>query len=486
MALKNSFVASGIRERGVVSMFFLSFFLFQMTLATFKVQAQWLPTLPMKSCGSDSSMYSVQYFDHEHAFAVGEDGAAYRSADGGKIFSPMNIGTASDLYEVRFLSPSIGFICGDKGTLARTSDGGLSWNLSMLSGYQEQAFYAMEWITPDTGFICGGASVVAHGQVALPNGFILRTTDAGKNWSPVHQDAVSFFWSIGIRRDGKRNIVPHVTGYSPISGGMILSSSDSGTSWRVATSHLPFLPHDISFCEESGVAVGGNPFDFNASPRIVVSDSSGVWSILPDTISTKGFAWSAEAYISDTSSASSPPLCTLLIGLHSGVLLRDEGAVPMRIPFLKTQEKISSCPLYDLSAHHRSDPQARLWENELLAAGSGRGLFHKTERGTVVRVENNASSAATFRFDGMYPHPLTTATNYHTDIHFTRLASVRASMSVLVIDKLGRVVATMHDEGDTLRKHVVSFDGTNLSSGVYQLILSDGSSRIIKPFVIVK
>ena len=486
MSLKNSFVVSVMRKRGVVSFFFLAFFLFQMMLATFEAKAQWLSVLPTKPCGSDSSLYSVQYFDQEHAFAVGEDGAAYRSADGGKNFSPMNIGTASDLYEVRFLSPSIGFICGDKGTLARTSDGGQSWNLSMLSGYQEQAFYAMEWITPDTGFICGGASVVAHGQVALPNGFILRTTDAGKNWSPVHQDAVSFFWSIGMRRDGKRNVIPHVTGYSPISGGMILSSTDSGASWKVAASQLPFLPHDISFCEGSGVAVGGNPFDFNASPRIVVSDSAGVWRLLPDTISTKGFAWSVEAYISDTTSVSSPPWWTMLIGMHSGALLRDEGVVPMRITSLTAREKISSCPLYDLSAHHRSDPQARMWENELLAAGSGRGLFHKTERGKVVSVEDRANSAATFRFDGVYPHPLTAVTNYRTDIHFTRLASARASMRILVIDRLGRVVAMMHDEGDATRERVVSFDGTNLTSGVYRLILSDGSKRITKPFVIVK
>jgi len=103
--------------------------------STLPLSAQWSADIPATLCGSDSSLYSVTFSNQDHAFTVGEDGAAFRSSNGGTTFQPMTVAGTTDLYEIRFPSPMNGYICGDSGTIARSSDGGESWIVEHLLSY---------------------------------------------------------------------------------------------------------------------------------------------------------------------------------------------------------------------------------------------------------------------------------------------------------------------------------------------------------------
>lgn len=442
--------------------------------------AQWLPILPSKLCGADSSLYSVSFFDHDHAYAVGENGAAYRSSDGGATFSPMMIAENNTLYEVRFASAVNGFICGDRGLFAATTTGGMNWDTTHLQGFEQRALYAMEWLTPEIGFIAGGSSAVAHGQINLPDGFILRTTDAGKTWKTVLQDATNFFWSLAIQRRADGNTLPHVTSSGPLTGGRILYSTDQGVTWSVAATQLPFLPHDISFLPHMGVAVGGNPLDFNASAGIAYQNDLTHWSVVPDTISTKGFAWSVEAFVSDSTGIDVSASWTVLIGLQSGKSLRSDGLLGDRVTSINVGPEISRCAIYDFAVHREVTSNGLSWQTNELAAGSGRGLFRNTGSGNVTSVEDVQRSEKNFSIEYIFPNPPAgiVAVQFRIDTH--------SAFRISLIDHLGREVATTTDQHMDSGLHEIQFETANLSNGLYLISLKDGKDFITKKLVIMR
>ena len=265
---------------------------FALTSAMLSQPLQWRTILPLKNCGADSSIYSVHMADALHCFAVGEDGAAHRSTDGGVTWSAMPVGGSADLYSVAFSTLSDGIICGDSGTVLRTSDGGASWWLRALPGFETRALYSISWMDSATAIICGGASAIAHGQLGLPDGFILRSSDAGATWTVVHADGAQFFWRAAVSPDGS---TVRTTSYGPLAGGGILASSDRGRTWLQEATQLPFLPHDIACTTASGdtvfFACGGSPGSLAAAGGAAMKRNRDAWSVLP-SIPAAGFFWS--------------------------------------------------------------------------------------------------------------------------------------------------------------------------------------------------
>ena len=81
-----------------------------------------------------------------------------------------------------------------------------------------------------------------------------------------------------------------------------------------------------------------------------------------------------------------------------------------------------------------------------------------------------------------YPNPF----NPITKIQFSVPAGIRHVVSLQVFDILGQLVATLVDEPKAAGEYSVSFDASNLSSGVYIYRLSLGLLTISKKMVIVK
>ncbi len=456
--------------------------------ATQIVFSQWAPIFSLKPCGSDSSFYSVHFFDHDYAFAVGENGNAFRSTDGGSNFIPMSLNINVDLYKVRFTSENIGYICGDKGTIAITTDGGINWNTKQLSGFDQSALYAMEWITPQIGLIAGGSSIVAHGQIGTPAGFILRTLDAGKTWTTVLQDQTNFFWSLGVQRKPDGKVIPHITSYGPLNGGRIQFSTDEGATWIIASTQLQFLPHDISFLPHTGVVVGGNPFDFNAGPAIAYQLDLAHWSLIPDTLSTKGFAWSVEAFISDTIIAKAQSAWTVLVGLNSGFILISKGPISEKINSINVSRRISPCALYDFAVHRKVINNGWRWETTMLAAGSGHGLFRDSKAIIVVpdRVENLTDE--NFSIKDVYPNPITFSDRTWVNIVYS-IASDRSSANrvrLFIVDQLGRTVDELFNAQVEKGVHNIQYDASKLINGMYRIIIQNKDKTFSKPFIVLK
>ncbi|MBL0174023.1 MAG: T9SS type A sorting domain-containing protein [Ignavibacteria bacterium] len=425
-------------------------------------QTPWRSILPLKACSADSSFYDVHMVDAAHFFAVGEDGAAHRSSDGGATWSSMPMGTSADLYGIAFSSPFRGVACGDRGTLLRTDDGGASWSAIPLPGFAQRALYAVACVDSARWIAVGGASAIAHGQFGLPDGFVLYSSDAGGTWSTMLADATQFYWRIAVL---PRSATARVSAYGPLTGGRIIASEDGGVTWREEATQLPFLPHDIS-CAVSGadtvcVACGGDPTSFGRDAALAVKRNQTPWSVV-SAPSGGGFAWSALA-------RPAPAGISILIGTQTGQIWSksDTGA------WARWPDVPSACPVYALAGA----PLPAGLEGPVLAGGSGHGLFLRDAQPLSSRDPNTTREAGYFLAQN-FPNPFGAAGANRTEIVYTLPQSGRVVLRVR--DLLGRIVAELVDAVKTAGTHRVRVDGSELPGGVYFCTLEHAEGVLVR------
>jgi chitinase len=79
-----------------------------------------------------------------------------------------------------------------------------------------------------------------------------------------------------------------------------------------------------------------------------------------------------------------------------------------------------------------------------------------------------------------YPNPF----NPSTIIKFSMSENTRVKL--IIYDVLGRVIETLLNDSFTVGIHSVSFDGSNLPSGIYLYVLSSGTKAISKKMILLK
>lgn len=442
---------------------------------------QWRALLPSLLCGSDSSLYSV-HSEGRSAYACGEDGAAYRSTDGGASFHPMQAGGKIDLYEIRFTSPSRGHICGDSGSVARTTDGGNSWLWTRLAGLESKALYAMEWANDSVGYIAGGSTAVAHGNLDLPGGIILRSTDGGANWSTVLEDANVFFWSLAVVHSRSDSTIAFCSQYGPLISGGVRSSRDGGRTWSTDAQGWPFLPHDISIVSIddaiSGFACGGNPFDLSAQGYIACSADGWSWQVVRP-LPEGGFAWCAAVNTSGDSLPGGSER-TWYVGLQSGVVLASDDSGATWSNSAPSAGLPSDCPIYDLSSPSNSDSSGENPERGIYAAGSGRGLFRGILSGSTDSGTPSVALPSSSHID-VFPNPVPSTAREIT-IRFLLPRPSRCRLTV--IDAHGRIVQTEKIDAG-LRNARAIFIG-NLGPGFYCVQMCGDAVHAEKQFVLLR
>ncbi len=69
----------------------------------------------------------MDFVNTQVGVAVGDDGVALRTTDGGKTWKRLAPGTGEDLTAVCFDTSQRGWVVGDDGVRLRTTDGGATW-----------------------------------------------------------------------------------------------------------------------------------------------------------------------------------------------------------------------------------------------------------------------------------------------------------------------------------------------------------------------
>lgn len=106
-----------------------------------------------------------------------------------------NLSMPYDLNKVCFINDSIGFTVGDNGIILKSFDAGENWTLvssGITNDLQDIVFY-----DDTTGYICSKDNLNPINGGTGIGGTILKTTDAGNTWNVLHTSSDVDFTSIG-------------------------------------------------------------------------------------------------------------------------------------------------------------------------------------------------------------------------------------------------------------------------------------------------
>ena len=138
----------------------------------------------------DAALHDVQMVSTRHGWAAGNQGAMWKTADGGKSWTLAETGSPATFRSICLLTDEIGWVAGWQirgsadlatGVLLATRDGGVSWetiDTKLLSPLRYVKFFGLE------------EGVVIGEPTADNVTGVWSTTDGGKSWLPLEGGSV--------------------------------------------------------------------------------------------------------------------------------------------------------------------------------------------------------------------------------------------------------------------------------------------------------
>lgn len=204
-------------------------------------------------------------------------------------WQPQSSGVAARLRGVSAVTDRVAWASGASGTVLRTADGGATWQKLQVPDAEHLDFRDVDAIDASTAYILSiGAG---------PASRILKTTDAGRSWTPqfTNNDPKGFLDAMAFW-DARRGVV---MGDSIDGRFDILRTLDGGETWaRIAADKLPpALPNEGAFAGSgTNVAVlpGGLAWiGTGASTRCRVlhtTDYGATWTIAETPVAASASA----------------------------------------------------------------------------------------------------------------------------------------------------------------------------------------------------
>lgn len=143
---------------------FLSIGSFLLLILLPRAEDKWIWQNPLPQA---NSLNALTFTDTKTGYAVGDNGAVLKTADGGLTWAFDAVGY-SRFEAVQFPEENVGFATGEKGTVIKTVDAGNHWMIQPAA--TERNLHALSFRDKENGFTVGDS------------GTFLQTTDGGKVW----------------------------------------------------------------------------------------------------------------------------------------------------------------------------------------------------------------------------------------------------------------------------------------------------------------
>lgn len=232
-----------------------------------------------KNSFCDSSYYEALVFNDHHVWFLGKHGVITQLKDS-QITSIKYPSNGSNILSASQIDKNNYILTGDKGNIFFYDALNNNWTNIVLKDYKTASLYSV-WVINEKEFmICGGNSKIARSEKAIPNGFILRTKDGGKNWKRVYRSIFNMAWRINSNPNGNQLFV----NLYHLNKSSIISSSDSGKTWKKTKIKSKGIIHDFFISDEYTLMVGGPSIK---KRKIAYAELNNVPLNLPEI----GFIW---------------------------------------------------------------------------------------------------------------------------------------------------------------------------------------------------
>ncbi len=176
----------------------------------------------------------------------------------GTYWETMRVNEDHWLFGADFISSNTGWAVGDSGTVVKTTNAGVTW--TVLKDGSAETFEAVDFIDSLNGWAVGDNL-----------GMIVKTTDGGVSW--VQQDTGRPVTAI--------QMLSSTTGWAVGPNGLILSTTDGGSTWNPYTGlGLTALMTSVFFIDQSTGWIGG---DYPAT-LFKTTDGGATWNDQTATI----------------------------------------------------------------------------------------------------------------------------------------------------------------------------------------------------------
>ncbi len=384
-----------------------------------------------------------------------------RSTDGGNTWfnATGNLTTSGRAFTIGAASDQIAVVGFESGAAFRTTNGGTTWSPVTWPPPVNSFMNRILFVSPTVGYAQGDHAPAPNLQWP-----VYKTTDAGATWTLTNtpnalqqgteieygQNSGMFFLNENV------GWFTGVIGSSPqTSPSRVYRTTDGGNSWSFST-----LPQGTGFNINIAAFDANNVFVMmqQAAPTVRRSTDGGATFVNP----TPGLS------TIPTAIAARPNTNELYVTTTNSILKSTDGGntwTPEAIPATITNLN------FLIFANERNG-----W-----ACGAN-GMIVKYQPAATSSVGGGAISEkpSAFKLMQNYPNPFNPATTITY-----QLASL-SDVKLEVFDVLGRKVATLVNARQSAGVHSVTFNASNLASGIYFYRLQAGSFLETKKMMLVK
>jgi len=413
----------------------LIFLLFTFHFSLLTINAQWLQQIS----GVTTPLYNIEFVNRYTGWVTGNSSVILKTTNGGvNWFSQsIDLGYPKNLYGLDMLDANTGYIAGWFETILKTTNGGINWLIiSNIPSNDGNSNNGISFLNSTTGWICSFG------------GRVLRTSNGGINWDTAYTGTG------GPLRDIQ--FLNAQIGWACGEGGVLVKSTNGGANWIAVPNLSGANIQSLHFINiNTGWAVT------EQSNFVYRTTNSGIkWdtiSILPGGSSqysyTIYFTSALTGYVGGTYSRL---FKTTNGGLNWARDVADFGAFIWNFDFYN--DSIGWC-----------------------VGGGGRILHTTTGGGPFVGIEpiSNLMPDNLMLYQN-YPNPFNSETVIEFDV------PEYGNYSLAVYDILGRWVDEIFNKYLTPGKYRTSYNGINLSSGIYFYKITGMMKTIAKKFILIK
>ncbi|MBK7254361.1 MAG: T9SS type A sorting domain-containing protein [Ignavibacteria bacterium] len=317
------------------------------------------------------------------------------------------------------------YICGWY-VILKTTDGGNNWNIVRVGQDQAPQLDGLWFINEETGWFCGDRVV-------------MRTTNGGNTFIDSTRLSNSTY-DIHFKNDSTGVIA----GYSKM-----FRTTNSGTNW-----YSVILPSTVAtpFCD-----------------RVTFIGDTGwtaSWGNIVFRTTNYGVSWDSITRI-PRSNSSDATYCIEFSNKNTGYSGGDNGKI-----YRTTNGGFN----WTLSANLGVGPFTSIYSlndsNVWAVGGPGSNYIIFTSNGGLTFINNNSlNEIKNFNLKQNYPNPF----NSETNIEYLLLKS--GFVTIKIYSLMGKELMCLVNEFKQAGRYEISFDGSNLPSGVYYYKIKAGSPR---------
>jgi photosystem II stability/assembly factor-like uncharacterized protein len=387
--------------------------------------------------GNGFNILDFSFPNAQTGYICGYGGLFKKTTNGGTNWTDLSFPTTQfNINAIHFFDANTGLVAPDNDTIYRTTNGTNNWTNKIFIGIQVLDFQFFDSLN---GYASG-------------NNKFAKTANGGLNWTVSN-----------IQSSGQIYFVNQNTGWTlhyPTSGSStILKTTDAGGTWQVqyTTSNFRVL-YDVFFINENTGYVSGYRHSIYKTTDSGLSwvsqhdesNAGGLYSIYFINANT---GWTVGDYYSTTNTST-------YYTTNGGINWMNNNGISTGGRLNRV--KINNSPVGYI-------------------AGQNQNIYRTTNAGGLTGVEIHSEiTPAGYSLSQNYPNPFNPTTVIRYQL------SVDSWVSLRVYDLLGKEISTLVNNETKPGAYEVTFDGSNLPSGIYFYKLTVNNISDTKRMLMIK